>query len=50
MREKYIIAIVWYFGFNRKQAIEYIKTADTQMLNGILERYNQNAKQTFYND
>ncbi len=50
MREKYITALVWYFGFNRKQALEYIKTADKRMLDGILERYTQNAKIAFYND
>ena len=50
MKEKYITAIIWYFGFNKKEAIAYINIATPEILSEILKCYKSNFKIAFYND
>ena len=38
------------YGFNNKQAKNYIKTLNDKTKNAILENFRNNAKLTFYND
>ena len=48
--EKAIEAIVWYFGFSRKEALEYLGNNSRVVIDGIVQRYEDNAKLAFYND
>lgn len=48
--EKAIEAIVWYFGFSRKEALEYLGNNSRAVIDGIVQRYEDNAKLAFYND
>lgn len=52
MKEKYINAIIWMFGFTKKQATKFYtdNKNNTELLNTILTGHNNNAKKTFYND
>lgn len=43
-------AVMWLFGFNKKEAQQYIKEATSEMLNEINKTYTDNAKKSFYND
>lgn len=50
---KYIDAVKWFFGMSNKEAKKYIKSAEEnggQILETILEGYQQNAKKSFWND
>lgn len=48
--EKVIEAIVWYFGFSRKEALEYLGNNSRAVIDDIVQRYEDNAKLAFYND
>ncbi len=52
MRERYINAITWMFGFTKKQATKYYNAnkRNLDLLNTILTGYDIGAKKTFYND
>lgn len=52
MKNKYINAIIYYFGFTKKEANKYYSENknNISLLNAILEGYNGNAKKAFYND
>lgn len=43
IKEDYITSVMWQFGYEREQALEYIKTASREIVNGIYERYTQNT-------
>lgn len=50
---KYIDAVRWMFGMNRKEAMKYIKEAKENggmILETILEGYKQNTQKSFWND
>ena len=47
---KYIAAVRWYFGMNKKEARAYIKGASPEVLRGILAAFEYNARAAFYND
>lgn len=48
--EKAIEAIIWYFGFPRKEALEYLGNNSRAVIDGIVQSYEDNAKLAFYND
>lgn len=48
--EKYINAVRWYFGFTKKEAIEYIHTVTPEMLTEIMRTYMNNAYFSFVED
>lgn len=48
--EKAIEAIIWYFGFSRNEALEYLGNNSRVVIDGIVQRYEDNAKLAFYND
>lgn len=52
MKIRYINAIKWSFGFNNKEANLYYKNTknNIELLNAILNSYENNAKKNFYND
>lgn len=52
MKTKYINAIMWMFGFTKKQAAQYYNKNkhNIDLLSTILEGYNMDAKKAFYND
>ena len=45
-----IDAVQWIYGFNKKEAIEYIKTCDSKMIENIYLCYLNNLNKAFYND
>lgn len=42
--------IKYYFGYNTKQAKNYIKNTDKKTLEAIKNNFNNNAKNAFYED
>jgi hypothetical protein len=47
---KYITAVLWYFGMNKKEACAYIKGASPEVLRAIVAAFEYNARAVFYND
>ena len=45
-----IEAVQWIYGFNKKEAIEYIKTCNSEMIENIYFCYLNNFNKAFYND
>ena len=45
-----IDAVQWIYGFNKKEAIEYIKTCNSEMIENIYFCYLNNLNKAFYND
>lgn len=45
-----IVAVMWLYGFNKKEAIAYIKSCDNTTLENILLCYYNNFNKAFYND
>ena len=45
-----IEAVQWIYGFNKKEAIEYIKTCNSEMIENIYFCYLNNLNKAFYND
>lgn len=50
MDKNILFAVCWFFGMNKKEAREYIKSADNLTLKAITEGYTTHCKQAFYND
>lgn len=50
MYKNILLAVCWFFGTNKKEAREYIKSADDLTLKAIAEGYVAHCKQSFYND
>ena len=50
MSENILEAVCWLFGMNKKEAREYIKSADDLMLQAIAEGYKMHCNGIFYND
>ena len=50
MKNKYMDAVKWMYGFNNKEAKNYIKQADTETLNTIMEVYKNNTRKCFEED
>ena len=50
MDKNIISAVCWLFGMNKKEAREYIKSADNLMLQAIEEVYTFHCNRAFYND
>lgn len=48
--ENEIIAIMWYFGFTRRQALNYMAETSQSTIAVIVATYNKTAKLAFYND
>ena len=45
-----IVAVMWLYGFNKKEAVAYIKCCDNTTLENILLCYYNNFNKAFYND
>ena len=43
-------AVIWFFGFTKKEATAYLKTASKETQQAILEGWNDQAEKAFYND
>ena len=43
-------AVMWYFGFNKTEARRYIKDADKNTIQALVDGFTGNAKKSFYND
>lgn len=50
MSKNILEAVCWLFGMNKKEAREYIKSADNLMLQTIAEVYIFHCNRAFYND
>ena len=50
MSKNILEAVCWLFGMNKKEAREYIKSADNLILQAITEVYTAHCKWAFYND
>ena len=50
MNKNIISAVCWFFGMNKKEALEYIKSADNLTLQAITEGYTIHCNRAFYND
>lgn len=50
MNKNIISAVCWFFGVNKKEAREYIKSADNLILQAITEGYTIHCNRAFYND
>ena len=50
MSKNILEAVCWLFGMNKKEAREYIKSADKLTLQVIAEGYTTQCKRAFYND
>ena len=50
MDKNILSAVCWFFGMNKKEAREYIKSADNLTLQAITEGYINHCKRTFYNE
>ena len=45
-----IDAVQWIYGFNKKEAIEYIKTCNSEIIENIYFCYLNNLNKAFYED
>ena len=45
-----IDAVQWIYGFNKKEAIEYIKSCNSEMIENIYFCYLNNLNKAFYDD
>ena len=50
MKNKYINAIQFYYGFSIKEAKNYIKSVSIETLEELQKGYEKQCKLTFYND
>ena len=50
MSKNILEAVCWLFGMNKKEAREYIRSADNSMLQAIAEVYIFHCNMVFYND
>ena len=50
MDKNIISAVCWFFGMNKKEAREYIRSADNLTLQTIAEGYTIHCNKAFYND
>ena len=50
MGKNILEAVCWFFGMNKKEAREYIRSADNLTLQAIAEGYIMHYKRAFYND
>ena len=50
VKKELIDAVQWIYGFNKKEAIEYIKTCNPEMIENIYFCYLNNINKAFYND
>ena len=50
MSKNILEAVYWLFGMNKKEAREYIRSADNLTLQAIIEGYTMHCKGAFYND
>lgn len=50
MGKNILEAVCWFFGMNKKEAREYIKSADNLTLQAIIEGYTIHCNRAFYND
>ena len=50
MSKNILEAVCWFFGMNKKEAREYIKSADSLTLQTITEGYTIHCNRAFYND
>ena len=50
IKKELIDAVQWIYGFNKKEAIEYIKTCNPEMIENIYFCYLNNLNKAFYND
>ena len=50
MKKDIILAVMWLYGFTKKEAVEYIKSCDTTALENILLCYYNNFNKAFYDD
>ena len=50
MSKNILEAVCWLFGMNKKEAREYIKSADNLTLQAIAEGYTIHCNRAFYND
>ena len=50
MGKNILEAVCWFFGMNKKEAREYIRSADNLTLQAIIEGYTMHCKRAFYND
>ena len=51
---KYITAVKWAYGFNNTEAKNFIREAkennNAELLEELVNEYNENAKKSFWND
>ena len=50
VKKELIDAVQWIYGFNKKEAIEYIKACNAEMIENIYFCYLNNLNKAFYND
>ena len=50
MPKDLIAAVQWMYGFNKKEASEYIKTCNSEMIENIYFCYLNNFNKAFYED
>ena len=50
VKKELIEAVQWIYGFNKKEAIEYIKSCNSEMIENIYLCYLNNLNKAFYND
>ena len=50
VKKELIEAVQWIYGFNKREAIEYIKTCNSEMIENIYFCYLNNFNKAFYDD
>ena len=50
MKNKFITAYMYAFGCTKKKALEIYKSASASFIQAIIDSYNNDCHNTFYND
>lgn len=50
IKDKYIEAVKYAYGYSNIEARKYIKTADIKLLDELVNNYKEDCKKAFYHD